>query len=102
MEFNKLTHSEAEVRLDAKLNLSNSNEVKKALLELTGQGINKVMLNFDETEEIDSSGLGKILFFNETLRECGGNLKLVKVRNPELRKLFQLIQLDKIITIEYE
>ena len=100
MQVNKLANNEAEVKLEVKLDLSNSNEVKKALLELKDQGINKVILNFEDTEEIDSSGLGKILFFAETLRESGGSLKLINIQSPELRKLFQLIQLDKIIEIK--
>jgi len=100
MQVNKLANNEAEVKLEVKLDLSNSNEVKKALLGLIDQGINKVILNFEDTEEIDSSGLGKILFFAETLRESGGGLKVVKVQSPELRKLFEMIQLDKIIEIK--
>lgn len=100
MQINQLTHNEAEVKLEVKFNLSNSNEVKKVMLELIDQGINKVILDFGDTEEIDSSGLGKILFFAETLRESGGSLKLVNIQSPELRKLFQLIQLDKILDSE--
>lgn len=102
MELIKVSQEEVEVKLEKHLGLSNSNNLKKQLLEAANQGVKRVRLNFEETVEIDSSGLGKILFFSEYFRQRGGLLKLVKVYEEELRDLFQLIQLERLVDIEYK
>lgn len=89
------------IRIERSLNMENSHELKKELAGILEQGIKRVELDFSTTESIDSSGLGKLLLFNEKFRETGGEFKLTKVVHPNIAELFKLISLEKYISIEY-
>ncbi len=50
---------------------------------------------------IDSAGLGSLVFFQKRLRDRGGELKLVNVTNDYITHLFNMIDLARVIIIEY-
>lgn len=101
MEIKKLSVESAEVTVGESLDISNSNELKQELRALISQGIKYIQLNFQKTKQLDSSGLGKILYFAEILKKQGGRVELIKVQDLELQSLFEIIQLQQVITIKH-
>lgn len=89
------------ISVDRNLNFESSRILKKDLMDKLDQGVRKVELNFSDTVFIDSSGLGKLLLFNEKFTEEGGEFKITNVTHPDVVQLFRLINLEKFISIEY-
>lgn len=97
----EISNSPKTVRVAQHLNLENTPTLKKELAEMLEHRVSRVELDFSATQSIDSSGLGKLLLFNEKFREIGSEFKLTKVVHPNVVELFRLISLEKYITIEY-
>lgn len=82
------------------IDITNSGELKEALLALMDEGFNMITLDFTNVNAIDSSGLGKLLLFQNKLRERQGELQIINVHNDYIRKMFSMIYLYKVIKIE--
>lgn len=91
-----------QIRVERTLNLESSRRLKKELLQVLERGVNHLELDFSETEAIDSSGLGKLLLFNEILKEKGGKFRVINITHPELVQLFRLINLEKFMSVEFK
>ncbi|SDK80328.1 anti-sigma B factor antagonist [Maridesulfovibrio ferrireducens] len=78
-------------RLDA----STAVDFKTALLNLIKENNIRILLNLEQIEFIDSSGLGAII---SALRQVGvkGDIKLCNV-NKQIMELLRLTRLDKIL-----
>ncbi|MCK8816786.1 STAS domain-containing protein [Natroniella sulfidigena] len=83
-----------------RVDINNSQELKKKLLNLYDDGYNEIVVNFNNVTSIDSSGLGKLLLFHKRLKERGGQLKIVNVNSDYVKKMFEMIHLNKVIDIE--
>ena len=83
-----------------RIDITNSAELKEKLLELYNEGYNNIDVNFEDVDGIDSSGLGKILLFQKKLKERGGRLKVTNVKDENVKSMFTLIHLDKVIDME--
>ncbi|UMZ73857.1 STAS domain-containing protein [Natranaerofaba carboxydovora] len=83
-----------------RIDITNSGELKDKLLELYNEGYSNIDVNFENVDGIDSSGLGKILLFQKKLKERGGRLKVTNVKNENVKSMFTLIHLDKVIDME--
>ncbi len=75
-------------------------ELKQSLLKICEEGNDSIILDFSRITTIDSAALGKILMVQKRLRECGGELKIVDVKSDYIRKMFDIINLDKVIKVE--
>ena len=53
-----------------------------------------VVLDLDNTEELDSQGLTALLQVQDLLREAGGDMK-ISATNPINRKIFEITRLDQ-------
>ena len=62
---------------------------------------NIIIIDFSKVERIDSYGLKKILLFHKKLKKRKGKLKIINVQNEYVKKMFELICLDKVIECEY-
>ena len=89
------------VKIERVLDMESSRNLKGELVYLLESGVREVELDFSLTESVDSSGLGKLLLFNEKFREAGGSMKVINVSNQDLAEMFQLLNLDKLIAIQY-
>lgn len=89
------------VKVEKNLNMETSRELKRELTDILNRGLKQVALDFSATESVDSSGLGKLLLFNEKFKDSGGNFRISNVTNPEVAQLFRLINLEKFITIDF-
>jgi len=59
---------------------------------------NRVILDMEGVEAIDSSGLGTILFLAKKCRALGGELKIVSIR-PDVKMVIEIVKFDKILHI---
>jgi anti-anti-sigma factor len=81
------------------IDYSNSQKFKEILQKLFEQNYKKIIIDFSEIERIDSSGLGKILLFQKKLKERNGDLIITNVKNDYIKNMFEMIHLNKVITI---
>ena len=85
---------------EGRIDLSNSHLLRERLQMLYEEGFDAITLDFNQVTSIDSSGLGKLLLFQKRLKERGGELKIINITSGYIRKMFKMIDLDKVITIE--
>ncbi|MGM0470826.1 MAG: STAS domain-containing protein [Bacillota bacterium] len=100
MEINKKSSQRAEVVADEKIDITNSQELKKELLELIDSGYRFITLDFSAVESVDSSGLGKLLLIHKRLKEQEGELKITNVTSDYVQEMFSMIHLDKVLQID--
>jgi stage II sporulation protein AA (anti-sigma F factor antagonist) len=85
------------LRLDGELDMHTSDLVRQAIdMEIEKRGIRTVILNLQNVQFIDSSGLGVILGRYKKLLSIGGKLKITNVP-PNVFKIMELSGLPKII-----
>jgi anti-sigma B factor antagonist len=72
--------------------------LRDRLLALYQSGSFKIVMNLKDVSEIDSTGLGTLVFGLAKLRKAGGNLALVNVNRSHL-ELFLLTKLS--LTFEF-
>lgn len=80
-----VVHTPDEVTLD------NAAEMERLLTSLDR---NKVIVDLDNTESIDSAGLTALLNVQDQLRQEGGDLKVL-VTNSVNRKILEITRLDQ-------
>jgi anti-sigma B factor antagonist len=72
--------------------------LKERLFLEIAEGNRQLVLNLEQVINIDSSGLGAILFGTRHARNLGGNLVLFGL-NPNIESIIKIAQLDKALTI---
>lgn len=100
MEVKQIDDQTAVVFLGERVNIMNSPELKQKLQALYDEGVQLITVDFSGTKMIDSSCLGKLLMFQKRLKDRGGELKINNVTSDYIRKMFDIIQLYKVINIE--
>ena len=92
--------NQAVVIPDGRIDITNSQDLKKKLLDIFDEGFEEIVIDFGNISSIDSSGLGKLLLFHKKLKERGGELRIVNVSSDYVKKMFSMIHLNKVIDIE--
>ena len=69
--------------------------LREAIQAEIGQGHHKLILNLADVSYIDSSGLGELVWAYTSLRNRGGDVKLLNLT----RKVQDLLQLTKLLTV---
>ncbi len=82
------------------VDLLNVPEFKKALHALFEEGCNVINVDCTHLEMIDSAGLGSLVLFQKKLKERGGEIRLVNVKNEYIKHLFNMIDLQRVISIQ--
>jgi DNA-directed RNA polymerase subunit RPC12/RpoP len=62
-------------------------------------GAGRVVADFSGVTVVDSAALGRLLTLHRKCQQAGGRLTVRGVR-PEVRELFQLTKLDRILDVE--
>jgi anti-sigma B factor antagonist len=81
-----------------------ASRIRQALHDLLAEGRKNVVLNLQEVDYIDSTGLGAMVVCYTTLRKVGGALKLLNLnrRNIELLVLTKLSTVFEIFSDEQD
>lgn len=82
------------------IDFSNAHKFKEKLLEVFNDDYKMVIIDFAKVESIDSSGLGKLLLFHKKLKENDKTLIIRNIESDYLKKMFDMIHLNKVIKIE--
>ena len=69
--------------------------LRDTVKELLGKGQKKILLNLGDVNYIDSSGIGELVSAYTTVKNQGGELKLLKLT----KKVHDLLQITKLYTV---
>ena len=69
--------------------------LRDSVKDLLGKGQKKILLNLGDVNYIDSSGIGELVSAYTTVRNQGGELKLLNLT----KKLHDLLQITKLYTV---
>jgi len=78
------------------VNDSESEALRSYLAELVAAGVRKLLLNVADLKQIDSSGVSVIIDTYVSLRDKGGELRLLRPGGPVLA-VFEVLRLLEII-----
>jgi anti-sigma B factor antagonist len=99
MSFTVKKHADVTIlEVEGTLIVGNRQELKQKVLEELEAGTRKVLVDFEHTTYIDSSGLGVLVSLSKKIRELGGELRLANL-NDDLQTLFELTKLDTLFQI---
>src|SRR5450631_2327309 len=70
-------------------------QLRDAVKELLTKGQKKILLNLGDVNYIDSSGIGELVSAYTTVRNQGGELKLLNLT----KKVHDLLQITKLYTV---
>ncbi len=90
-----------EVKLMGELDIDSSTALKERLSEILEEKTADVIVNAEDLEYIDSTGLGMLIGVIKQLKSKGKELIIV---NPQdsVSKLFRITGLDKVFTLREE
>lgn len=84
------------VDLSGRITLGEGSVVlRDTVRDLIGKGQKKILLNLGEVTYIDSSGIGELVSAFTTVRNQGGELKLLNLT----KKVHDLLQITKLYTV---
>lgn len=83
---------------DGIMDNESSLEFKKLLDECLVEGKNKIELDLMDVKIMNSSAIGKILFFYKKLKKENGFLMISRV-SEELKETFQVLKLDELFEL---
>ena len=81
------------IEIGGELIVGNRQLLKEQVLEQLERGGREFIVDFSNTDYIDSSGLGVLVTLSKKIREQGGELSLASL-SEDLRTLFELTKLD--------
>lgn len=81
-----------------KLDAANAVELKSEFILLNKKGVNSIILDLSDTKYCDSSGLSAILVANRLCKDSSGHFILCGL-NATVKKLIEIAQLDKVLSI---
>src|SRR5580692_1610663 len=69
--------------------------IRDAVRDVVAKGSTKILLNLGDVSYIDSSGLGELVSAYTTVKNAGGELKLLNLT----KKVHDLLQITKLYTV---
>ncbi len=72
--------------------------MREQLHTLVAQGDNRIVVDLDAVDFLDSTGLGVLVGALKRVRSSGGDLQLICTQ-PRIRKVFEVTGLTKVFTI---
>jgi anti-sigma B factor antagonist len=95
----RLVNGVAIVDISGQLRLGEgTGKLREVVQKLVSDGYNKILLNLGGVVHIDSSGIGELMMNFTTLRNNGGELKLMNL-NKNVRNLLQVTRLYTIFDV---
>jgi anti-sigma B factor antagonist len=73
--------------------------LREIVRELVDKGNKKIVLNLSEVQYVDSSGIGELVKTHTTVRNQGGQLRLINL-NKRINDLLQMTRLSAVFDIE--
>lgn len=86
------------VNVWGELDVATSPTLRETLIRLVGEGSNRLVLDLEGVDFLDSTGLGTIISALKRARTHGGDLRLVCTR-ARIARLFEITGLDKAVPL---
>lgn len=90
-----------EVKLMGELDIETSSELKEKINEMLEQQNTSIIINAEELEYLDSTGLGMLIGVLKRLKSDENDLVIVNAK-PSILKLFTITGLNKVFTLRDE
>ncbi len=90
--------SVAVLALAGEINVTNAGRLREASINVTKEGLNKILVDFEKIGFIDSSGLAVLIEMVKCLKEKEGKLVLCSV-NKKIRGIFEITKVHNLIDI---
>ena len=95
----RLVNGVAIVDISGQLRLGEgTGRLREVVQKLVNEGYKKILLNLGGVVHIDSSGIGELMMNYTTLRNQGGELKLMNL-NKNVRNLLQITRLFTVFDV---
>lgn len=85
-------------RIDGEVDVNTAPQVKKAFERLIKDKKDKIIINMEKVDYIDSSGLATLVELLKNFRKYGARLKLVSLA-AKVKSLFEITKLEKLFDI---
>jgi anti-sigma B factor antagonist len=86
------------VNVYGELDVATSPDLRELLIRLVGDGANRLILDLEGVDFLDSTGLGTIIGALKRSRTHGGDLRLVCTQ-ARISRLFEITGLDKAVPL---
>lgn len=86
------------IELDGELDLYNAYKVKTLYAKMVEKGIHSIILDLENLDYLDSSGLGSIIYIFSDLKKHDGKMSICHL-NGSPKNLIQMTRLDKLFLI---
>lgn len=86
------------VKISGILNAQTVGKLKLHIERILKEPVKLVVLNFEDLEEIDSSGIGAVVSLLKRMRMKKNDVRIYKLQGP-VQKLFELLRIDKSMEI---
>lgn len=90
---------EAVVFVAGELDMNSSDELRKVLMDGIDQGLDRLTVDLEDLQFIDSSGIATLVESLQKMRESGGTFVLRNL-NDSVRSVFEIANLLEVFTIE--
>lgn len=99
MEIRKETIQDVDVlALEGRLDASSAKQLKTQVQELTGAGRVNMVVDLEEVDFLDSSGLGSLVAALRSVNKLDGDIKLASLQEP-VRVIIELTRLHRVFEI---
>lgn len=95
---NNLESGELLVRIEGEVDVYTSIDLKKELTKLVESDQKNIIIDLENVNYMDSSGLGVLVALLKELKKIGGELKLISLP-VSVKKIFDLTRLTKFFNI---
>jgi len=85
-------------KVDGEIDINTAVEVKKIFDNLIKEKKEKIVINMEKVDYVDSSGLATLVELLKNFRKYGARLKLVSLSN-KVKSLFEITKLEKLFDI---
>lgn len=95
---NKIENNNLLVKIEGEVDVYTSIDLKKELSKYIEDGEKSIIIDLDQVNYMDSSGLGVLVAVLKELKKVGGDLKLINLP-LSVKKIFDLTRLTKFFSI---
>lgn len=93
-----LESDELLIKIEGEVDVYTSIDLKKEITKLIEEGQNNIIIDLENVNYMDSSGLGVLVALLKELKKIGGELKLINLP-VSVKKIFDLTRLTKFFDI---
>ena len=84
--------------IEGEINLNNAPNIRDLADKLIAEGKDKIIVNMESVDAIDSSGIGALVYILKKLKEADGTLKICAL-SAATRRIMELMKLNRVFSI---